>query len=487
MASHGGSDRVFRMTRTRNHRNVPARRSFVAVVILALLGSISLSPPAPAIAQQQGPNDAPKMQDRSEVIRKVLPSVVSITTRKDVKDASGTNAAGKQAEVTGSFGTGFVIDASGVIVTNYHVVKDAREIDVTFSDGTWVPARLLKATRLIDVALLKVDVGRQLTAVTWGDSEKLQVGQPVLTIGNALDVGISVSGGLVSALNRNIRLSPYDNFIQTDAAINHGNSGGPLVDMNGDVIGIDTAIFSPTDSSSGVGFAISSRGARIVIHQLMTYGWLRPGWIGVKVQQLTPQMSRALGRERADGSIVANVVPGGSAEAAGLRVGDLILRINDEPPPDERALLRAIAETPIGRDVTLGVSRGDETRKVTATVREWPRKQWETVDPPVTTPVPRRRMQPDLGIDLATQGDAARRSGVIVRSVAANTDAAERGLVAGDVILRVQDKVVSNVADARAAFKAARAEKRPFVLVLIDPKVHRTPGPEWVALRVAED
>ena len=206
------------------------RLRVLAARVLALLGCMLLLSVEPAAAQPMQPMmfGTQEVQNRqAELLRKVLPSVVNITTRTD----------GSGASAKGAFGSGFVLDPSGLIVTNYHVVKNAWEIDVTFHDGRRVPAHLLKATQLDDIALIKVDVGHPLPAVTWGDSDKLRIGDPVFAIGNALGVGISVSGGLVSALNRNLMSSPYDDYIQTDSAINHGNSGGPLVDMKGNVVG----------------------------------------------------------------------------------------------------------------------------------------------------------------------------------------------------------------------------------------------------------
>jgi serine protease Do len=305
----------------------------------------------------------------------------------------------------------------------------------------------------------------------------------VFAIGNALGVGISVSSGIVSALNRDIEDSPYDDFIQTDAAINHGNSGGPLFNMQGEVIGIDTALISPSSGSSGVGFAIPAREARVIIDRLMNYGWLRPGWIGVKIQQVTPDMSEALGIERAEGSLVSYVAPGGPAAAAGLRVGDVILHIDAAAPTDERAILRTIATTPIGENITLALWRDGKPASLTVSVHEWPRAQWETLDPPVSMATPSHGVPADLGITLG----AAAQTGVLVTGVAAGTDAAQRGLVAGDVILRVQEKTVTNAAEVQAAFQAVRARKREFALVLVDPKVHEKPGPEWIVLRVSDN
>jgi serine protease Do len=459
-----------------------------------------LAPAAPVLAQQQMPMMQLGMSGMAgggaDLLRKLLPSVVSINVRKDVAQANpGTNASGATSEVKASFGSGFVIDPSGVIATNSHVVQDAWQIDVTFFDGTRVPAHLLKATRLIDVAIIKVDVDRPLPALQWGDSDKLQIGDPVFTIGNGLGVGISVSGGIVSGLNRDIMDTPYDDYIQTDAVINHGNSGGPMFNDKGEVVGIDTALLSATSAFSGIGLAIPARNARAVINQLMHYGWLRPGWIGVKIQQLTPEMAQALHMARADGSIVAHLTDNGPAAEAGLRVGDVIMHLGTTTPTDERALLRGIATAPIDKPITLGLWRDGKEQTLDVTVKEWPRSQWEAIDAPVSMPASHHHVPPDLGITLAPLDDATRAQsglanrpgGIVVTGVASGSDAAQHGLVAGDVILRVQEKTIATAADAQAAFDSARSAKLPFVLVLIEPKVHRSPGPEWMALRVAND
>jgi serine protease Do len=465
-----------------------------ALLACLLLLRIGLSVAEPSSPILFGMSDMPG--SASEPLRKLLPSVVSISIHRTVtQDGSAMNASGGTPHSERFYGSGFIIDPSGVIATNYHVVRDAEDIEVTFHDGARVPARLLKATQLIDVALIKVDVDHKLPAVSWGDSDKLQVGDPVFAVGNALSVGISVSGGLVSGLNRNIMDSPYDDYIQTDAAINHGNSGGPLVDANGKVVGIDTAIISPTQASAGVGFAIPSHNARDVITRLMQYGWLRPGWIGVKIQQLTPDMALALGLSDPQGSIVANVAPEAPAAAAGLQVGDVIVRFGSEAPRDERALLRAIATAPIGRDIVLGVLRNGKPLSLRVAVKEWPRSSWDRFDAPVSALAPHHNVPPDLGITLASL-DAANRAqygitltqpGIVVTGVAADTDAAQRGLARGDVILEINTKKVSGPEDVQASLDQARAQKRAFVVALIQPKVSKLPGPQWLALRVTDN
>jgi serine protease Do len=465
-----------------------------ALLACLLLLRIGLSVAEPSSPILFGMSDMPG--SASEPLRKLLPSVVSISIHRTVtQDGPAMNASGGTPHSERFYGSGFIIDPSGVIATNYHVVRDAEDIEVTFHDGARLPARLLKATQLIDVALIKVDVDHKLPAVSWGDSDKLQVGDPVFAVGNALSVGISVSGGLVSGLNRNIMDSPYDDYIQTDAAINHGNSGGPLVDANGKVVGIDTAIISPTQASAGVGFAIPSHNARDVITRLMQYGWLRPGWIGVKIQQLTPDMALALGLSDPQGSIVANVAPEAPAAAAGLQVGDVIVRFGSEAPRDERALLRAIATAPIGRDIVLGVLRNGKPLSLRVAVKEWPRSSWDRFDAPVSALAPHHNVPPDLGITLASL-DAANRAqygitltqpGIVVTGVAADTDAAQRGLARGDVILEINTKKVSGPEDVQAALDQARAQKRAFVVALIQPKVSKLPGPQWLALRVTDN
>jgi serine protease Do len=472
--------------------------ALLACLLLLRIGLTVAEPTSPILfGMSEMPGNA------SQPLRKLLPSVVSISIHRTVtQDASATNASGGMPNASDGtphterfYGSGFIIDPSGVIATNYHVVRDAQDIEVTFHDGTRVTAHLLKATQLIDVALIKVDVDHKLPTVSWGDSDKLQVGDPVFAVGNALSVGISVSGGLVSGLNRNIMDSPYDDYIQTDAAINHGNSGGPLVDMNGKVVGIDTAIISPTQASAGVGFAIPSHSARDVITRLMQYGWLRPGWIGVKIQQLTPDMGLALGLSDPQGSIVANVTPQGPAAAAGLQVGDVIVLFGSEAPKDERALLRAIATAPIGQDIVLGVLRSGKPLSLRVAVKEWPRSSWDRFDVPVSAVAPHYNVPADLGITLASL-DAANRAqygitltqpGIVVTGVAADTDAAQRGLARGDVILRINAKPVTGPEEVQAALDQARAQKRDFVVALIQPKVSKLPGPQWVALRVANN
>ncbi len=465
-------------------------RVLVSMIVIAamLLSGVPLQAAARTLASAQ-----PMTSQANDLVRGLLPSVVRIDIRKDLVSSDDPAQANAQTTIGQASGTGFIIDPSGVIATNYHVVQDAWEIEVTLQDGSRANARLARGSQLVDVALLKVDVGHPLPALKWGDSDKLRIGDQVFAIGNALGIGISVTRGIVSALNRDIQGSPYDNFIQTDAAINHGNSGGPLFNAAGEVVGIDSALISPTSGSSGLGFAIPSNSAQSIIRRLQTYGWLRPGWIGMKIQQVTPDFAEALGMKRAEGSLVAEVTPGAPAAAAGLRAGDVILRIAGSSAEDERALLRAIASTPVGKTITLIVLRDGRQIDLNVAVAEWPRAQWERFDPPVSVAVNHHGIMPDLGIKLgapvehAETGAGTVTSGITVAAVAPDSDAAQRGLAAGDVILCIQDQPVASAQDVEAAIRSARSAKHTLVLVLIIPKVQDRPGARWLALRVSDD
>ena len=390
-------------------------------------------------------------------------------------------------------GSGFVIDPSGVIVTNYHVVENAFEIIITFTDGTRLPGQVTSASRLADLALLKVNPSHPLFAAHWGDSDKVQVGDQVFAAGNPFGLGLSLSAGIVSALNRDIQNSPYDALIQTDATINHGNSGGPLFDMQGNVIGVNSAIISPTTGSVGLGFAEPSGSARFVIDRLQKYGWVRPSWVGVKVQQVTPDIAQAIGMGRAEGSIVAWVMPNGPAQKAGLEIGDVVLRFGGRAQTDERELLRNIAGSQVGDTITLRVLHNGSERDVSMTTMEWPRDQWDKRDAPVTAQRPKIVIPPDLGLALSPIPAEQKQglgledglTGVLVTTVAPGSDPAGRGMESGDVILRVQDKPVASPSDVQSDVDAARTAKRDFVLMLVLPKKRDIPGPKWVPLLLA--
>jgi serine protease Do len=425
----------------------------------------------------------------------LLPTVVNISVRKETASpAVGATVPGADASPTIKryVGSGFIIDPSGLVVTNYHVVEDAFEITVTFSNGSSVPGKMLSASRIADLAILKVEADHPLQAARWGNSDLLQVGDQVFAAGNPFGIGVSFSAGIVSGLNRDIQNSPYDDLIQTDAAINHGNSGGPLFDMQGFVVGVDSNLISPTAGSVGLGFAMPSNTAHFVVDQLRTYGWVRPSWIGVKVQTVTQDMADAMGTAPPNGSIVAWVVPGGPAEKAGFAIGDVIFRYDGSRLSDERALLRDITHTPVGDTITLMVRHDGAQRSVPVTTEVWPRNQWEARDAPLMVQQPKIAIPRDLGLALSVlppehRSDLASQTslnGVLVTSVAANSDPAQKGMAGGDVILRVQDKSVATPAEVQSGIDAARADKRDYVMMLVLSKKVDVPGPKWIVLKL---
>jgi serine protease Do len=446
---------------------------------------------------------AQEMQfNQAKLVRSLLPTVVNITAHSETSAKTATmSASARQSkpsfEIKTAAGSGFVVDPSGVIATNWHVVDGAYEIFVTFSDGARAKARVMGAARVIDIAILKVEVGHPLTAVKWGDSSKMQIADPVLAIGNPLGVGLSVTAGIVSALNRNIMDTPVDNFIQTDAPINHGNSGGPLFNEKGEVIGINAALVSPTTAFSGLGFAIPSNDARFIIDRLMHSSWVRPGWMGIKVQQVTPEIALGLRMRQPEGSIVAWVTDDGPADIAGIRAGDVILRLDDKTPSDDRALLREINMSPPGRTVKVGLLRDGKEIELPVTLAEWPKMDWEERDAPTKAAQPQLSIPRDLGLKVEPLTPELRAknelsigwSGVLVSGVEQGTDAAQRGVKPGDVILQVGPVAVLSPEDVQRQIDRQREEKQSIALLLILPKHARDdnpqfPGPTWYALRL---
>ena len=476
--------------------------SVLAPVCAAVLGgTLSVAMPPPASAQDMAFSQA-------QLVRGLLPTVVNISARAEVGETpspvmASSNSTGKASQsnsaiaIKTSAGSGFVIDPSGQIATNWHVVDGAFEILVTFADGTRAKAEVVNASPLVDLALLKVNVGHKLAAAHWADSSKVQVGDPVLAIGNPLGVGMSVSGGLVSALNRNIMDTPYDDFIQTDAAINHGNSGGPLFDMKGDVIGVNSAIISPTSGNAGLGFSMPSDDARFIFDRLARKVSTRPGYLGAKLQPVTPEMALALGMEDAEGSIVAAVVDDGPAAKAGLHAGDVLLHYGADKPTDERALLRAIAKTEPGTTAPIGVLRKGQEVVIPVKIEEWPTMWWEDVHGGTPATPPHWNIPADLGLVVAPLSEEMRASyqvrpdasGVLVTGVLPGTDAAQRGIAPGDVIEQIGDTQLRAPQDLQREIDQARTDKRGFAMFLVMRKnqpvtAAQLPGPKWIALRL---
>ena len=315
--------------------------------------------------------------------RRTIPTIPSAISSR----ISCAAARGQQPQPMTSMGSGFVIDPSGVIVTNNHVVEGAETIEVRFHDDSVLKAELVGRDPKTDLAVIRVKPEKPLPVVSFGDSDKLRIGEWVMAIGNPFGLGGSVSLGIVSARNRDINAGPYDDFIQTDAAINKGNSGGPLFNLKGEVMGINTAIFSPSGGSVGIGFSVPSNTAKNVIDQLIRFGETRRGWIGVSIQSVTDDIAESMNLGKAQGALVANVTPTGPAEKAGIQPGDLIVEFNGRPVTSMRELPKIVGDTPIGSKVQIKLLRKGEEVTVTAEVGRL--EEGEKLAPP-----PRARASP---------------------------------------------------------------------------------------------
>jgi len=458
-------------------------------ILFALLALIAASP---ALAR-------PAPDSFADLAKRLLPTVVNISTSQTLK-APPQNAmpqlppgspledlfknflgpkSNTPRHVT-SLGSGFVIDASGYIVTNNHVIEDSDQITVSLQDGTQLPAKVVGRDTKTDLALLKVSSKKPLPATKFGDSDHAQVGDWVIAIGDPFGIGSTVTAGIVSARNRNINAGPYDDFIQTDAPINRGNSGGPLFDMDGNVIGINSAIFSPSGGSVGIGFAIPSNLAREVTGQLRQFGVARRGWIGVRIQQVTAEIAEGLGLPTTQGALVAGVTDGGPAARAGLINGDLITGFDGKPVPDDRALPRIVADTPIGKTVNIDFLRKGrkQTQKITVQKLADDAKADKPAKAPPAPQNPHGKTQSkltELGLSLGALDAPARAKfkigtgvqGVAVTAVEGGSPAGEKNLRPGDVIVEVAGQAVKTPDDvAKRVDAEAKAGKKSLLMLI---------------------
>ena len=475
---------------------------------LRLMGiAISLSAAsllAPVSASARGPDGI------ADIAEKVIDSVVNISTSQSVeakggrtempqlppgspfeeffddffKNRRGGSPKGgdKSGEMptprkTNSLGSGFIIDASGVVVTNNHVIADADEINVIMNDGTKIRAELVGVDKKTDIAVLKFKPVKPVNAVKFGDSDKLRLGEWVIAIGNPFSLGGSVTAGIVSARNRDINSGPYDNYIQTDASINRGNSGGPLFNLEGEVVGVNTLIISPTGGSIGLGFAVPSKTVVGVVDQLRQFGELRRGWLGVRIQQVTDEIAESLNIKPARGALVAGVDDKGPAKPAGIEPGDVVVKFDGKDIKDPKDLSRVVADTTVGKDVDVIVIRKgkEETKQVKLGRLEENEKAKEAAlkkdDPPAEKPV----TQKALGLDLAVLSKDLRTKykikesvkGVVVTGVDNGSDAAEKRLSAGDVIVEVAQEAVANAGDIKKRVEQLKKDGKKSVLLLV--------------------
>ena len=375
-----------------------------------------------------------------------------------------------------SLGSGFIIDDAGIVVTNNHVIADADEITVILNDGTRIKAELIGKDQKVDLALLRIKSEKPLTAVKFGDSDKLRLGEWVVAIGNPFSLGGTVTAGIVSARNRDINSGPYDNYIQTDAAINRGNSGGPLFNLDGEVIGINTAIISPSGGSIGIGFAVPSKTALAVIDQLKNFGETRRGWLGVRIQAVTDEIAESLGIKPARGALVAGIDEKGPAKPAGIEPGDVIVKFDNKDIKEMRDLPRVVADTPVGKEVAVLVIRKgkEETKTVKLGRLEDGEKQAALTTPqnePDTKPVVKKT----LGLELTGMSDELRKKynikdsvkGLVILGVDQNSPAADKRLNAGDVIVGFAQAEVSSADEFQAEIDKLKKDGRKVATVLV--------------------
>lgn len=371
-----------------------------------------------------------------------------------------------------SLGSGFVIDPSGIVITNHHVIDGADRIEVTFIDGTTLPAEIAGTDPKTDLAVLRVESDKPLPHVELGDSGRLRVGDWVLAIGNPFGLGGTVTAGIVSALNRDIHAGNYDDFIQTDAAINRGNSGGPLFNLDGEVVGVNSAIISPSGASVGIGFAVPASTVKPIVAQILEYGETRRGWIGVRIQTVTPEIADSLGLGATRGALVAGITADGPAAAAGLEPGDVVLAFDGRNIATMRDLPRVVAEAKIGSTVDMQIFRDGETltRKITVAQLE-EASAAEAPSPDATEPDVAETVV--LGLGLTSLNDDLRRrfnvaeslAGVLVIEVDPLSAAAERGVRPGDVIVQVAQRAVSSPEDVKRIVESEEKAGRNSVLL----------------------
>jgi serine protease Do len=479
---------------------IRSRTGLATALVLAF--AVVFTPPARAAWSPDGLPD---------LVTRLLPSVVNITSRTLVTVPTNSLSAASSTPGTGdgtpdqraktTVGSGFVIDPDGLIVTNNHVIEGAFDLSATFQDGTVANATVVGTSKIGDIALLKVNLNRKLPSVTFSDNSKLRVGQQVIAIGNPLGFGGTVSTGIVSALNRDIMISPFDDFIQTDAALNHGNSGGPLFNLDGEVIGVNTALYSPLaeGGSIGLGFAIPAYCAQFVIGQLREFGIVRAGEVGLKLQDVSGEIAHAAGLPASSrtigilpgsagwGVIVTSVVPDGPAAVAGLKDGDILLTINEEPIADVRAFARIVAVHPLNQKVRISAWRDGATLVLSPVVREWATGQATDRAALARTTVAREARM-DMGLQLAALSPDERKArelptgqnGVLITRVIPGSIASDRGLADGDVILKVANREVSQPNDVLTGLRGMIEANNAMVLLLVQGKA----GLRWVPLPI---
>ncbi|MDV7341183.1 DegQ family serine endoprotease [Terasakiella sp. A23] len=492
-----------KMTRS-PHRQAQAKTFNPTYWIVATLMAFGLL--ITMVAQSHARSAPDSFADLAE---KLLPAVVNISTTQSVEahgqmqqgvpdffreffERRGGQMPRPQQRQATSLGSGFFIDAKkGLVVTNNHVIQDAEEIKVILQDNTSLDAELIGRDPKTDIALLKVEVkkGLKLTDVSLGDSDDMRVGDWVVAIGNPFGLGGTVTAGIVSARGRNIQAGPYDDFIQTDASINKGNSGGPLFNLKGDVIGINTAIYSPSGGSVGIGFSVPSNIAKAVIADLSEFGRTRRGWLGVRIQTVSEEIAENLGLDSPRGALVTSVADGGPAQKAGIVKGDVVVKFNNKDVSEMRKLPRIVAETEVGQSVPVEVWRKGKIKKLSVKVGELEvaEKNGAVSTPKVTKT---SATIEELGMSLGSLTDNIRSQfnlpdeakGVAILDVDGDGPAAQKGIRAGELIVEVSQKEISSPEEVKKAVKNAIKTKQKSLLLLIDGEE----GLRFVAVKLSK-
>ncbi len=478
---------------------VSLRKAALSTIAAAAIAGMALAA-APAEAQTRGPASV------ADLAEGLLEAVVNISTSHNGGDEGAGNVPmpdlpegspfqdffdeffqNRQGNGTPrrvqSLGSGFVLDAEqGIVVTNNHVIADADEIEVNFSDGSKLEAELVGVDTKTDLAVLKVDpTKKKLKAVSFGDSDSIRIGDWVMAIGNPFGLGGTVTVGIVSARNRDINAGPYDDFIQTDAAINRGNSGGPLFNMEGQVIGINTAIISPSGGSIGIGFSIPSELAMGVVQQLREFGETRRGWLGVRIQPVTDDIAESLGMTGTKGALIAGVIKDGPVDNGVIQPGDVVISFDGKEIDNMRDLPRIVAESPVGKEVDVVIIRKGEEQTVQVTLgrledgeqlamNEDGGDEGQDTGPVATASV--------LGMTVAPLDDATREqfgispdvSGVVITEVAEKSAAAEKGVTAGEVITEIAQELVSSPQDVVDRIESLKEQGRRNALLMLASK-----------------
>ena len=438
-----------------------------------------------------------KIPDFSELAEELLPSVVSISVMlsnepsvqgipqfppgspfdeffKDFFERRGGVPRQRRNET--AMGSGFIVDSEGLIVTNNHVIANSDKITIVLHNGTSLQAKLLGSDPKTDIALLKVEPEKPLKAVAWGDSDNIKVGNWALAIGNPFGLVNTVTLGIVSAIARDIKAGPFDDFIQTDAPINRGNSGGPLFNLKGEVIGINTAIYSPSGGSVGIGFAVPSTLAKSVVEQLRDHGKTIRGWLGVRIQSITPDIAESLGLSKVYGALVASIIPDSPAEKANIKVGDVIIGFNGSEVTEMRRLPRLVAETEVNKPVEIVVWRDNKEIRFFVIIAEMKEENMATNKNSSNNEEENPETFQALGLSISNltndlknqQNIPEKLKGLFVLDVEQNSDSERKGIRPGDIIVEAEQQVLNSLLDFKNILKKLRDLHRKSVLLLIN-------------------